>query len=430
MNKFFNIAIAVAVSAFLATNFYLLFSEKSVIPKSLYVQEYERMTAKDYREKLPKETFVAPLETYTMYVGEEEAVNSWLVSEGERVTVGQELALLNTERAQHAREIWEAEREALLEQEIELNTMIKDLASARSKTPKNGSSDVNRKDGITEVQGKTTIEIGLEVGFTVDVTQEGSYSQAIAAIEQQLAEVTRQLTVVEAQLAQDASRPALISPAEGVVSDVTRHGSTLSVDIYSEQKVLVTYVKDEQWKAVEEGQKVVIKGMEKKAEGTVLSVSSIPAKENELLNVYKDFDLTEAKNPLAYYEVRILPEEELEELPFANHVQAVITTDEALGVAAIKDQWLVDLEKKAKGAAILDASGKPAVVSVVTPFSAKDYAVITEGVQPGDIVLHTSFLKEDEETPQLLLSFPMHMPAKKDWKAYGWRNYLEAMILK
>ena len=44
MNKFGNLMIALVISSFLAFNFYLLFNDNSVIVKSVYVIEYERMS--------------------------------------------------------------------------------------------------------------------------------------------------------------------------------------------------------------------------------------------------------------------------------------------------------------------------------------------------------------------------------------------------
>ena len=127
MNKFLNIAVAIGVSAFLATNFYLLFSEKTIISKSVYVNKYERMTIDDYSEKLSKEAFIAPMETYTVYVGSEDAVDSWLVTEGDDIYAGDELATLNTERADGQRNTWEAERTALQQQENEVRDLLRDL---------------------------------------------------------------------------------------------------------------------------------------------------------------------------------------------------------------------------------------------------------------------------------------------------------------
>ena len=88
MGKMRNIAVSIAVSAFLAANIYLLFSDKSVITKSVYVDRYERMTNSNFQEKIAKESFVAPEEIYTVYVGNEDTVDSWLVKEGDQVAVG------------------------------------------------------------------------------------------------------------------------------------------------------------------------------------------------------------------------------------------------------------------------------------------------------------------------------------------------------
>ena len=54
MSKKTNIAVAIVISSFLAMNLYLLFSDKSVIPKSVHVDRYERMTANDYQQEACK----------------------------------------------------------------------------------------------------------------------------------------------------------------------------------------------------------------------------------------------------------------------------------------------------------------------------------------------------------------------------------------
>ena len=145
MYKFLNIAVAIGVSALLATNLYLLFSEKTVIPKSIYVNKYERLTTADYSEELSKEAFIAPMETYTVYIGSDDAVESWLVTEGDEVYASDELALLNTERADGQRNTWEAERTALLQQEDEVRDLLSDLSSESSKAKSASSSKVESK---------------------------------------------------------------------------------------------------------------------------------------------------------------------------------------------------------------------------------------------------------------------------------------------
>lgn len=432
MSKLSNIAIAIAVSAFLATNFYLLFSEKSVIAKSVYVKEYERMTVDDFSEEVAKEALVVPADTHTIYVGTENTVESWLVAEGDTVSVGQELALLNTERADDNRELIEAQNDALIQQENELKSILAKLVSERSKAQSTTGSNVNRKDGVTEVTGKTTIELGLDVKFSVDVTQAGSYAEAIAATEQQLADVTRQLVVVKAQLAQNPSSPALVSPIDGIVSNVIRTGSTLAIDIYGSQKEIITFAKDHEWQEIEVGDRVLLQGegIEASEEGTVLSVSTIHAQEDESLVAYKKLDTKESTNPLAYYEVRISPDSELETVPYANHVNAVVITNEVFDAVALNEKWLRKKKEDSAQGTMIDHLGRAGTVTVTTPFIWKNRAVVTDGLYAGDIVIKDPVVGEYNYAPRVYLPMPSYMPVKKEWKSFGWKNYVKYMIIK
>lgn len=432
MNKLLKTGIAVVTVAFLATNIYLLYGEKSETPKLQYVRDYERMTANNFEDKLFKETIVAPFETHTVYVRAEDTVESWLVTDGDEVMVGQELAILNTDRVDGQRCIWEAERVSVQDQKITLENQRNELVSLRSNADSSNSSNFDRNDNVTEVEGKTTIELGLNIGFTVDVTQEGSYVQAISAIDQQLAELSRQLEVLDAQLAMDDSKPALISPVSGTVSNVMRYGSSLAVDIYSEEQVVVTFVEDGEWQQLAEGQRAQIQGdaLAQVVEGEVLSVSSIPSKDTELLVAYRQLDKLNQEGPIAYYEVRIMPSESLVNLPFVSNVNAEITIDEVFDAVAVPKGWARPDEKSSVLVTKLADTGKPLTISATTPFNVKERLVITEQVSPGEVVLHERKLHYYDYAPQIFLSFPDYKPTKEEWKTYGWRNYIEAMLLK
>lgn len=432
MNKLLKTGIAVVTIAFLATNIYLLYGEKSEMPKLQYVRDYERMTANNFEDKLFKETLVAPFETHTVYVKAEDAVESWLVNEGDEVVVGQELAILNTDRVDGERGVWEAERTSVQDQKITLENQRSELESLRSSANSSNSSNFDRNDNVAEVEGKTKIELGLNIGFTVDVTQEGSYVQAIAAIDQQLAELSRQLEVLDAQLSRDDSRPALISPVSGTVSNVMRHGSSLAVDIYSEEQVVVTYVEDGEWQQLAEGQRAKIQGdsLEQVIEGEILSVSAIPSKDTELMAAYQQLNKPYEESPIAYYEVRIMPNEPLGNLPFVSNVNAEITIDEVFDAVSVRKGWSRPDEKNSVFITKLDDTGRPLTVSATTPFTAKERIVITDQVNPGEVVLHERELHHYDDAPQIFLSFPDYIPTKEELKTYGWRNYLEAMLLK
>ncbi|MCZ2258678.1 efflux RND transporter periplasmic adaptor subunit [Sporosarcina sp. G11-34] len=432
MNKYMNISIAFVVSSFLAINFYLLFGEKSVIPKSVYVKTFERMTLGDFREEMSKEALISPEETYTVYAGSEDEVESWVVSEGDAVNVGDELALLNTERVDSEQELLLAKHNSLLQQETDVKSMLADLMTAQSGAESTNSSAVDRQENVTEVDGETTIKLGLGINFEIDVTQEGSYAQAIAAVEQQLSEINQSIVVTAAELAQNPARPALVSPVEGIVSNVTRNGSKLAVDILSPEKLAVTYAKDNEWQDIEEGDSVLLQGngLDEAKEGYVLSVSEIPVKENEVSEAYKTLDADKATNPLAYYEVQMITENELQSVPYGNNINAVIVTNEAKDAVSLKEEWLRRSEEELGKATIINGSGKAVEVTVTTPFVSNTRAVVTEGLTLGQIVVPSSRLSYYEEPTSVFLPMPSYMPKKAEWRSYSWKDYLEYILVK
>lgn len=432
MNKYLSIVAAIAISSFLATNFYLLFSDKSVIPKSVYVNDYERMTMNDYSEKMAKEALVSPVDLYTVYVSQDDTVESWFVTEGDDVTAGEELALLNSDRADGQRDLWEVERDALLQQETELRSMIRELSTARSRAQTGSSSNVGQNQGVTEIEGNTKIELDLNVDFKVDVTQEGAYAQAVAAAEQKLADVTRQLDVVQAQLAQNPSRPALISPVDGVVSKINRHGSMIAIDLYSSEKLITTYAKDKEWQQIEEGDRVFLQGagVEGAVEGTVLSVSEVPAQESDMLGAYRALDTDNPTNPLAYYEVKIDTDADLAVVPYGHNMNAVVLIHEAQNAVSVPEEWL---RQKNDGEAVmrkLNPEGYAINAEVTSPFSWKDRAVVTDGLYLGEVAMDAPLLREYAYAPGVFFPMPSYMPTKEEWKAFGKRNYLKYMLLR
>lgn len=432
MNKYWTAAIVAVVSAFLMLNFYLLYSQDSVIPKLVPIQEYERMTKKDYKKEQFKESLVAPIDAHTVYVGDEETVESWLVREGDEVFIGQELAVLNIDRIENERELWEREQAGLLDQQITLEDLRDELTTLRKDANTHSTSKTDRDQHVTEVPEKTRIELGLNIGFTVDITQEGSYAQAIASIDQQLSDVERQLTVIDAQLAQDVDHPALISPVSGVVSTMTRHGARLSIDIYDEEQVVVTYVDEKEWQNVEEGQRVKIQSnaIEEVIEGDVLSVSAVPAKEDEQLRVYQQLEGANIDPALAYYEVRMLPAKSLADVPYAANVKSVITTNEAFSATAIPKGWGRPGEGDHLRVIKLKENGRPTIIKATTPFTVNESVVIEGDLEEGEIVIHDPALYHYSYAPQLYFPFPSYQPTKAEWKKYGWRNYLKAMLIK
>ena len=241
---------------------------------------------------------------------------------------------LQTERAESQLAAWAAEEEGLLEQRNSIESTIAYLESERG-SARNNTSHVN----TTETPGDTEVELNVDV--QVDVHQDGAFAQGIAEAERELSEIDRKLAVIQAQLAQDVTRPALISPVNGTVSKVDKHGFTLSADIYSDMKLVTTFVQLDEWQKIEEGDSVRIQEnhLETVIEGTVQSVSEVPSTDNRWRETYDKLDPKERKNPLDLYEIVIMPIEELNNLPFGANLNASIIVNEAEAVD-VKIHWL------------------------------------------------------------------------------------------
>ncbi|MCM3636510.1 efflux RND transporter periplasmic adaptor subunit [Sporosarcina luteola] len=419
MKKRLSITVAIIVSLFIALNVHVLFSEKSTVPKTLYVHKYERMTSAHHEEDILKEGLITPENIYTVYVGDDETIDSWLVKEGDPVQVGDEIALLQTGRAESQLAAWEAEEEGLLEQRSAVESTIASLESDRS-SARNNSSHVN----TTETPDGTDVELNVDV--QVDVHQDGAFAQAIAEAERELSEIDRNLAVVQAQLEQDATRPALISPVDGTVSEVDKHGFTLAADIYSNKKLVTTYAQLDEWQKIEAGDLVRIQenNLETNIEGTVHSVSAVPATDSRWREAYDKLDPKERENPLDLYEITIMPLEELYNLPFGANVNASIIVNEAEAVS-VKIQWLESYVKDSAVVWKLDEQGRATKTNVTVPFIKNNRAVITEGLKTGDIAFYNRNINEIDNVSNVFLPLPLELPSRSDWRIFGWKNYVK-----
>ena len=419
MKKRVSITVAIIVSLFIAVNVHLLYSEKSTIPKSLYVHQYERMTPGHHEEVIQKEGLVTPEQVYTVYVGDDEVIASWLVKEGDKVQVGDEIALLQTERAESQLAEWRAEEEGLLEQRNSIESTIAYLESEWA-SAQNNTANVN----TTETPGDTEVELNVDV--QVDVHQDGAFAQGIAEAERELSEIDKKLAVIEAQLSQDATRPALISPVNGTVSKVDKHGFTLAADIYSDMKLVTTYVQLDEWQKIEEGDSVRIQEnhLESVIEGTVQRVSEVPSTDNRWREAYDKLDPKERKNPLDLYEIIIMPIGELNNMPFGANLNASIIVNEAEAVD-VKIHWLESYVKDQAIVWKLDEGGRAAKTGVTVPFMTNNRAVITEGLNTGDVVIYNRKIGEYNNLSHVFLPLPLELPPRSEWKSFGWKNYVK-----
>lgn len=432
MNRFFFIGLSVAVIAFLTANSLLMFGEKSILSKSVYVSDYEQAYAGSHETNLYKEALTAPQGTVEIYVQDHEALQQWLVAEGDSVTAGSELATLNEAETEEQRSIWETQKTALEAQQTEVRNSLATLQQARAAQGGPVSQDATDNSEITN-EDDETIQFDVNVSVGVAVPQDGSYAAGIAQAEQQLASIDSQLAVLNAQLSQNLSNPAVISPVDGTVSRINRDTEPLSIEIYSNEKVFLSYVLEDEWPLVEVADVVEIQGegIEGIATGTVQSVSVMPAEESKWLEAYHHLDPKEQNNPLAYYEVRIAADIPIDNtMPFGSNVNTAITMETAEDAVALPTAWLFDYDGVDGKTHTLNINGRPQTAAVATNFEDGAKAVLSEGPEAGTIVLNEEKLVDFASPPKVFMPFPDHQPDFEYAKNTYWRAYVEYLLAR
>lgn len=431
MNKFFMIGLSVAITAFIASNAILLFSDKSIAEKKVYISEYERTYTSTYTERLPKEAVTAPLGVTEIFIQDSEAVDQWIVNEGDYVQAGSELAMLNESESEEQRAIWEAQQSALQSELSEIQNAKRSLESERSSKNRPTNNSSTDRDTVTNKDGNT-VELDLSVSLEVEVPQDGSYAAGIAEAEQRIAAIETQLAVINAQLDQSTANPALISPIEGIVGNIDTDSQPMSIEIYSNEKLLRTYAVEEEWMDVtaEDGVFVQIDGVAQAMSATVLSVSQLPAQDSKWLEAYRALDPVDQNNPIAIYEVLIITDEPITDtVPYGKTANASILINEASDAVALKEALLYDRYDGSAKTFILNSMGRTEAVAVDIAFDLEGKAILNNGVQPG-----TTVIAHDRDRfakgPRAFLPFPGNRPDMEYARSVNWRNYVEYLLAR
>ncbi|WP_372869559.1 efflux RND transporter periplasmic adaptor subunit [Planomicrobium okeanokoites] len=432
MNKYFMIGLSVAITAFLAINAILLFSDKSIVPKKIYVNEYERTYTSSYTEKLPKEAVTGPLAATEIFIQDSDAIEQWIINEGDYVEAGTELALLNEAESEEQRAIWEAEEDALNDELSEVRTVLRDLESAQSRQSRPTTGSSTNRDTTTTASGDT-VELDVNVQLEVEVPQDGSYAAGVAEAEQRIAALETQLAVVEAQLEQNTAKPALISPIEGVVGKIDAGSMPMSIEIYSSEKLFMSYVIEEEWLEVNVDDRVFlhVDGIAQAMPGKVLRKSQLPADNSKWLDAYRALDPVDQNNPIAIYEVLIMTEEPITDaVPYGKTANASIIVNEAADAVALKDAWIFDRYNGTGNVFMLNEEGRAEAVPVTIAFDLDGKAVLSEGVAPGATVIDSEILRQFAFAPQAFLPFPSIQPDIEHAKNTNWRRYVEYLLAR
>lgn len=419
MNKWLTIGISIVVATFIGANAILIYSDKSQLSRTFYVSEYERVTENTYTVELEKESIVVPTNEMAVTI-DVETINEILVTEGDAVEEGSDLATLKTNSAEDQRLLWETEQQAYMQEQSELNAIISELESDRYGADASSS-------GNSQATGGTADEIvDVNVQVDVNISQDGTFAQGIAEAKQKLAEVERKLQMIDAQLAQDSGALSLLSPISGTVSTIEERNGKYFIHLYANEKSVITYVKEHEWHDIEEGQTVKNYSSHREGvvEGSIVSKVQVPANASKWLTTYEQFE-HQTDEPV--YEVRIQLAEPLEVLPFAANLNSVIITDQADNAVQLKSKWLLNRSKNAAEVYTLTSEGRIARAPVTVPFDLKQHAILSEGLSNGNIVLNAD---QKTDNAEVFLPFPLDLPTWNSIKSVSWKNYVKYLTYK
>ena len=416
MNKGFTIGIAIFVSTFIATNAILLFSNKSQISRSYYVNEYDRVHENTYQKELEKEAVIVPTNETTLTIKATE-VADFLVAPGDTVQQGAELAKLKTETADKQRSLWEFEQQAYTQEQTQLQQILDSLQSDRA-----GVSSTNGNGFTTG----NPVNDDINVQVDVNISPDGNFAQAIAQTEQKIAEIDRKLQIISTQLSQETGDLSLLCPVDGNVASIEESGDQYFITIYSNEKSVLTFANETEWHDIDEGQKVLNYNPRQEGivEGAISAKSEVPASPSTWLKAYEQFD-NKAKDPL--YEVRIQLNDQLETLPYAANINSIIITNEAENAVRLNSTWLLNRSKQNAEVYTLTSDGLIVRTPVTVPFDLEQSAIISEGLQNGMIVLNA---EPKREASGAFLPFPLEVPTWSSIKSVGWKNYLKYLTYK
>ncbi|XKH50412.1 hypothetical protein LG275_12505 [Chryseomicrobium palamuruense] len=425
MNKLITIVFASALSAFIASNILLVFKEDSEIARKYYIDEYARVSESDYKRELEKEAVTAPATTFTIRLSKEE-IQDVLIKVNDPVQSGEILATYNSTDMNQKNAEWEAMERAYQTEVQELQTLMTSLNIA-----KNSSDSTSSNSGRSSSSSSTTdnvIDVEVDLIVNVDLQDESTYDAAISEIEQKMAEIQRELTIVQAQLSYNAETPQFVSPIDGVVEEVREFENDLVIDIVPEDQILVTFVEEKHWHEIEAAQPVQAYSthLAKSYAAQVAGKGTMPVTDNRWKEIHGQF---EQHPDLPLYEIQVTPAEPLEGLPFGANVNTIITIDQATGAMRLRDDWTITRNKEYAEIYSISTEGKIGRIPVAIAFDMPETqsVIVDDGLVNGQIVLDDTFRRNNARTffPQ-----PLELPSWATVKALGWKDYMAFLIQK
>lgn len=458
----------VATIAVISVNGYLLFNEESSFEKSYFINESRRVYADHHVSSIKKDVILAAEEEVHISA-DAKALSQIVVRAGQSISLNEELASFNSDQIDNEQRKLEIERDAYEKELSTLESVLKTL-----------ENDKKSKAPLTKIDSKQ-IDEDLNVTVQTEIAQ-STPTEAIALVEQKIAEVERQLEIAQNRLAELNTSLSLTSPVDGIVADVKEENGTVTFILYSNEKNLVTYITEEEWKEIEEGQRVEIENIEDQflrdemkveddedeapIEGSVMEKQKIPATNSIWLDEMKN-KLPDSK----LFEVRISPFNQFVETPFTTFTKATIITNESLSAYKVNEHWVMDVKKKVdeeeavegdeseesdEGFSsidflnnmsgdqsnedgengedqytiehyvyILGDDGTVRLAQVFIDFTDDGKAIITGEIEDGVVILND---KQKEEASRTFLPASLKLPKKEVLKTFTWEDYVRYLV--
>ena len=297
-----------------------------------------------------------------------------------------------------------------------------------AKTSSDSTATSSGRSTTSNSSGDNVIDVEVDLIVNVDLQDEAKYDAAISKIEQKMAEIQRELTIVQAQLTFNAETPQFVSPIDGVVEEVREFENDLVIDIIPEEQILVTFVDEKQWHEIEATQPVQAYSthLAKSYAAQVAGKGTMPVTNNRWKEIHGQF---EQHPDLPLYEIQVTPGEAMEGLPFGANVNAIITIDQATGAMRLKDDWTITRNKEYAEIYSISTEGKIGRIPVNIAFDVPETqsVIVSDGLVNGQFVLDDTFRRNNARTffPQ-----PLELPSWETVKALGWKDYLAFLIQK
>ena len=326
----------IAVSVFI--NAYLSLRNNEYIQKSYYIDNIQFAESRLNTEELQKDGVIASNQIVRLSASSQ-SVNEVSVKVGDTIYAQHELATYNREAVEQEIQKYEIELTAYQSELSELEDILSDLERQSGSNNSSSSTDSTTLGDSNSWNIDFTIELGIE--------QNTPTAEGIAIIRKYIAEIEREINILDNTLMQMATNASLVSPIDGVVSDIIQDASTITFVIYPIEKSVVAYINTDQWQKVKIGQatQIIIRPEgedEYIVEGTVLEKQEIPTEDSPWYNELAKDKKIDINDTL--YEIHIQPTDFLTDYPYLEKVAIAITTNEVFDSFMVPADWIIEHE--------------------------------------------------------------------------------------